>query len=130
MNLDDTPNPQRHQFPPDTCMDVDDGYVCKEKKGHAGQHVGASDTTVHCWEPRVDPVREQLMEALKLAQPILDEELQTLCGSFCPPCKDDELFDYSELSEPELGWIARTEAALDAVDAALKLAETQKEEEP
>jgi len=31
-----------------------------------------------------------------------------------------ELFDHSGLCEPELGWITRTEAALDAVDAALK----------
>ena len=63
---------------------------------------------------------KRLRDALHLAQPILDDELQTMCGSFCPPCDEGEDFDYSELKEPELGWIRRTEAALDAVEAALK----------
>ena len=62
----------------------------------------------------------KLVAALRLAQPVLDEHLQTLCNSYCPPCEMNEVFDYSELQEPELGWITRTEAALDAVDAALK----------
>lgn len=62
---------------------------------------------------------KQMAEALELAQPILDDELQSLCRSFCPPCEVGELFDYSGLEESELGYITRTEAALDAVDAAL-----------
>ena len=62
----------------------------------------------------------KLVAALRLVQPILHEEFQTLCNSYCPPCKVGELFDYSELQEPELGWITATEAALDAVEAALK----------
>ena len=62
----------------------------------------------------------KLVAALKLAQPVLDEHLQTLCNSYCLTCKAGELFDYSELQEPELGWITATEAALDAVEAALK----------
>src|ERR1035438_3782373 len=99
-----TPNPQRHQFPPDTCMDVDDGYVCKERKGHAGQHVGASDTTVHCWESRVDPVREQLVRALKEARITLDET-----GKNWPIFK------------------SRVAHETQKIDAALKLAETQKD---
>jgi hypothetical protein len=40
---------QRHQFPLDSCMAIDQGFVCKEKTGHTGEHVGASDETVHCW---------------------------------------------------------------------------------
>ena len=60
-----------------------------------------------------------LVQALKLARPVLDEELQSLCTSYCPPCAVGEVYDYSELKEPELGWITETEAALDAVDAAL-----------
>src|ERR1035438_7680250 len=102
-----TPNPQRHQFPPDTCMDVDDGYVCKERKGHAGQHVGASDTTVHCWEPRVDPVREQLVRALKVVTAKHFESCNCVIND--------------DMREP-------CDCGVDAVRAALKLAETQKEE--
>jgi len=61
-----------------------------------------------------------MVTALKLAQPVLYAELQGLCESFCPRCQAGEIYDYSELTEPELGWITRTEAALDAVEAALK----------
>jgi hypothetical protein len=60
-----------------------------------------------------------LVKALELARPVLDEELQSLCDSYCPPCKEGETYDYSELQEPELGWIKETETALDAVDAAI-----------
>ena len=62
----------------------------------------------------------KLVAALRLAQPILDENLQILCNSYCPMCKQGELFDYSRLGEPELTWITKAEAALDAVEAALK----------
>jgi len=71
--------------------------------------------------------REQLIAALRLAQPILDEELQCRCWSFCPPCKEGDTYDYSQLSEQERGYIEPLEAALDAVDAALAEAEPQKE---
>ena len=60
-----------------------------------------------------------MRSALELARPVLDEELQTLCTSFCPPCEKGEVYDYSTLKEDERGWIERTEAALDAVEAAL-----------
>lgn len=66
-----------------------------------------------------EAIRKQTA-ALKLALPVLDEYLQTLCESYCPPCQQGELYDYSELKEPELGWITSAEAALDAVEAALK----------
>ena len=68
---------------------------------------------------RLEAENKRLKDALKLAQPILDEQLQSLCRSYCLPCEVGETFDYSELKEPELGWITKTEAALDAVDVAL-----------
>ncbi len=68
---------------------------------------------------RLEAENKRLKDALKLAQPILDEQLQSLCDSYCLPCEVGDTFDYSELKEPELGWITKTEAALDAVDAAL-----------
>jgi hypothetical protein len=74
------------------------------------------------WEERTEKAESALAtarQALEQAQPILAEELQTLCSSYCPPCKEGELYDYSELKEPELTWITETESALDAVDAAL-----------
>jgi hypothetical protein len=40
---------QSRPFPLDSCMDSDRGYVCKLKKGHAGDHLGADPSTVHCW---------------------------------------------------------------------------------
>ena len=64
----------------------------------------------------------EMLEALEKAQPILDENLQSLCNSFCVPCEPGEKFDYTGLAEPELGWITKAEAALDAVEAAIKLA--------
>ena len=57
---------------------------------------------------RFQGVIERLTAALTLARPVLDEALQTLCQSYCPPCKVGEFYDYSELSEPELGYITRT----------------------
>ena len=68
---------------------------------------------------RLEAENKRLKDALKLAQPILDEQLQSLCDSYCLPCEVGDTFDYSELKEPELGWITKTEAALDAVDVAL-----------
>jgi hypothetical protein len=60
-----------------------------------------------------------LRKALHMAQSELDYEYQTLCSSFCPPCKQGDPYDYSELSPAERADIDRVEAALDAVDAAL-----------
>ena len=62
---------------------------------------------------------KEMYDALKLAQPVLDDHLQSLCNSFCPPCKPGEKFDYTGIERPELEWIMTTEAALDAVDDAL-----------
>ena len=90
-----------------------DGYMMFPRP--EGDYVLHSDYTV--LEERV----RVLTAALTLARPVLDEELQTLCQSYCPPCKVGEFYDYSELSEPELGYITRTEGALDAVDAVLAL---------
>jgi hypothetical protein len=63
---------------------------------------------------------EELRKAMELAQPVIEEELQTLCFSYCPPCEEGQVFDYSELKEPELSQITRTEAALGAIAAALQ----------
>jgi hypothetical protein len=62
---------------------------------------------------------EQLRSALALARPVLDDELQSMCESFCPPCEEGEVYDYSELSPQEKQWVTVCEAALDAADAAL-----------
>ena len=67
--------------------------------------------------------------ALELARPVLDDILQSLCESYCPPCEVGDKYDYSELQEPELGWITRTEAALDAVEAAISPPEQLMKEE-
>ena len=64
-----------------------------------------------------------LRKALHIAQSELDYWYQTLCSSVCPPCKQGECYDYSELRPPERAEIDRVEAALDAVDVAL--AETE-----
>lgn len=55
--------------------------------------------------------------ALRLSRPILDEYLQMLCRSHCPPCKKGEFFDYSQLEEQEFNWIIEAQDALDAVEA-------------
>lgn len=65
----------------------------------------------------------RLRKALQLAQSELNYQYQTLCSSVCPPCKQGECYDYSELRPPERAEIDRVEAALDAVDVAL--AETE-----
>jgi hypothetical protein len=62
---------------------------------------------------------ETQRKALHLAQSELDYQYQTLCSSVCPPCKQGELYDYSELRPEERAEIDRVETALDAVDAAL-----------
>lgn len=62
---------------------------------------------------------KEAADALKLCEPVLDAELTCLCESYCPPCEVGDTYDYSELQEPELGWITTTEAAFNAVIAAL-----------
>lgn len=62
---------------------------------------------------------EAMAQALEKARPILESELQSMCKSYCPPCKEGDVFDYSKLKQPELGWITATEEALDNTDAAL-----------
>jgi hypothetical protein len=81
--------------------------------------VGGMFVSIHDYNKLAERT-EELEAALKLAQPILNDELQYMCESYCPPCEVGELYDYSELKDPELGWITRTEAALDAVDKALE----------
>jgi len=75
------------------------------------------------WRSRV----KKILGALKLVQPILADELQSRCESYCPPCKVGERYDYSALKEPELGWITGIEAALDAVEAAISQCSEQSE---
>jgi len=81
-------------------------------KGRAGKFGSPEIELIECIAAKV--------AALRLAQPVLSEQLQSLCESYCPSCQEGEIYDYSELKQPELGWITQTEAALDAVDAALK----------
>jgi hypothetical protein len=91
---------------------------CRRKSCRlAGDIYARSLKAVAAWNTR--PLEDEMYAALKLAQPVLDEHLQSLCSSFCRPCEPGEKFDYAGLAEPELGWITKTEAALDAVDAAL-----------
>jgi len=108
----------------DTLGGPDDWFIECERC-HIGTHAifRGRDATVAHWNTRVSPAsgeREKaLMEALKLCEPVLDAELTCLCESYCPPCEVGDTYDYSALQEPELGWITTTEAALNAVIAAL-----------
>lgn len=88
------------------------GYAPRECTGRINDRFIVSAVNAHA-------AVEAMAQALEKARPILESELQSMCESYCPPCKEGDVFDYSKLKQPELGWITATEEALDNTDAAL-----------
>lgn len=83
---------QTRQFPLNACMAVDDGFVCKLKRGHSGNHFATSLSTGHEWARPDNLMNGNLLVCVK--------------GPICPICGGRELCAMSPLvaGEPsELG---------------------------
>jgi Restriction alleviation protein Lar len=107
--------------PNDDCVmpDIEAEEECEDERVEEMWNTRVQASVLQSADNALQQQLAAMRSALELARPVLDEELQQLCSSFCPPCEEGEVYDYSTLKEDERAWIERAEAALDAVEAAL-----------